>query len=50
MINWKTEGTKLYQQLPKDMFEGWAACEPLRKVPENMLPQYAHYKTWNEKK
>lgn len=49
MINWKTEGTKLYQQLPKDMFEGWAACEPLRRVPENMQLQSAHYKTWNEK-
>lgn len=50
MIQWKTEGTKLYQQLPKDMFEGWAACEPLRTVPENMQIQSAGYKTWNEKK
>ena len=50
MINWKTEGTKLYQQLPKDMFAGWAPCEPLRTIPENMQPQSANYKTWNEKK
>jgi carbonic anhydrase/acetyltransferase-like protein (isoleucine patch superfamily) len=50
MIKWKTEGTKLYQQLPKDMFEGWAACEPLRLVPENRQPQSATYKTWNENK
>lgn len=50
MINWKTEGTKLYQQLPKDMFESWAACEPLRTVPENRKSQSANYKTWNEKK
>ena len=50
MIQWKTEGTALYQQLPKDMFEGWAACEPLRTVPENMKPQLACYKTWNENK
>jgi carbonic anhydrase/acetyltransferase-like protein (isoleucine patch superfamily) len=50
IINWKTEGTKLYQQLPKDMFEGWVACEPLRTVPENMQPQSANYKTWNENK
>ena len=35
MINWKTEGTALYQQLPKDMFEGWNVCEPLRKVKKN---------------
>ena len=50
MINWKTEGTALYQQLPKDMFTGWSECEPLRTVPENMQPQSANYKTWNEKK
>ena len=50
MINWKTEGTKLYQQLPRDMFEGWVACEPLRTVPEDRLPQSANYKTWNESK
>ncbi len=50
MINWKTEGTKLYQQLPKDMFESWTACEPLRIVPENMQAQSAGYKTWNENK
>ena len=50
MINWKTEGTALYQQLPKDMFTGWAACEPLRAVPENRQPQSANYKTWNENK
>src|SRR3954465_14684754 len=23
MIKWKTEGTKLYQQLPKEMFDTW---------------------------
>jgi carbonic anhydrase/acetyltransferase-like protein (isoleucine patch superfamily) len=50
MISWKTEGTKLYQQLPKDMFENWAACEPLRTIPENRQAQSANYKTWNEKK
>ena len=50
MINWKTEGTELYQQLPKAMFEGWAACEPLRTVPENMQVQSVNYKTWNENK
>ncbi len=48
MIKWKTAGTALYQQLPKDMFETWKVCEPLRTVPENMHPQSANYKTWNE--
>jgi carbonic anhydrase/acetyltransferase-like protein (isoleucine patch superfamily) len=50
MINWKTEGTTLYQQLPKDMFENWAACEPLRTIPENLQSQSSNYKTWNENK
>lgn len=50
MIGWKTEGTKLYQQLPKDMFEGWSACEPLRAIPANQQSQPAGYKTWNENK
>jgi phenylacetic acid degradation protein len=50
MIAWKTEGTKLYRQLPKDMFDTWAACEPLRTIPENMEPKTANYKTWNENK
>lgn len=50
MINWKTEGTALYQQLPKAMFETLAACEPLRTVPENQKAHSPDYKTWNEKK
>jgi phenylacetic acid degradation protein len=50
MVHWKTEGTALYQQLPKDMFESWAGCEPLRVVPENLPSQSPNYKTWNENK
>ncbi len=50
MIAWKTEGTKLYQQLPKEMFEKWEACEPLREIPVNMQDQYPVYKTWKETK
>jgi len=50
MMQWKTEGTKLYQQLPKDMFENWEACEPLRSIPENQKQQNTNYKTWNETK
>ena len=29
MIAWKTEGTRLYQQLPQQCFETLASCEPL---------------------
>ena len=31
MIAWKTEGTRLYQQLPQQCFETLKACEPLRE-------------------
>ncbi|MBC7587428.1 MAG: transferase hexapeptide repeat family protein [Chitinophagaceae bacterium] len=50
MIGWKTQGTKLYQQLPKQMFEGWKEVEPLREVPEGYKTQVSSYKTWNETK
>src|SRR5436190_10229677 len=50
MISWKTEGTALYQQLPKDMFENWELCEPLRAIPPNLRIQSSTYKTWNENK
>ncbi len=50
MINWKTEGTKLYQQLPGDMYKGWKACEPLREIPSDISKLSSVYKTWNESK
>jgi phenylacetic acid degradation protein/carnitine operon protein CaiE len=51
MIAWKTDGTRLYQQLPKDMTEGWQACEPLREIPSSMQQEHTRmYKTWNETK
>ncbi len=50
MINWKTQGTILYRQLPKTMFETWNECEPLRSIPADRKVQPSHYKTWNENK
>ncbi len=50
MIYWKSEGTKLYQQLPKAMFEIWIETEPLRTIPDNFKLQDSGYKTWNESK
>src|SRR5215813_14556907 len=46
MIAWKTEGTKLYQSLPKEMFESWKATEPLRERPASIPQQDALYKNW----
>lgn len=48
MIAWKTEGTKLYQQLPKECFETLKECEPLRAVEADRPTASAAYKTWNE--
>jgi carbonic anhydrase/acetyltransferase-like protein (isoleucine patch superfamily) len=51
MIHWKTEGTKLYQQLPNDMFNSWKECEPLREIPNDYkAKQEAFYKSWKETK
>lgn len=50
MIGWKTEGTKLYQQLPKNMFASWKEVEPLREVSVDYTIQKPTYKTWNETK
>jgi phenylacetic acid degradation protein len=46
MMAWKTEGTKLYQQLPQDMKDGWAICEPLKTVSEINTIQTSEYKPW----
>lgn len=47
MIAWKTEGTKLYTQLPKDMHEGCKPCEPLRENKNAEFVQQAGYATWS---
>ena len=40
MIAWKTEGTKLYQQLPQQCFETLKLCEPLREeIPQQTIFQ-----------
>ncbi len=50
MLDWKAEGTALYQALPKEMMEDWKVCEPLRSIQEMPPIQAAHYTTWNERK
>jgi phenylacetic acid degradation protein len=48
LIGWKTKGTQLYQQLPKDCFETMVEVEPLREVPEDRPSQEALFETLNE--
>jgi carbonic anhydrase/acetyltransferase-like protein (isoleucine patch superfamily) len=48
MIDWKTKGSKLCQQLPSECYETLRAVEPLREKPENRPTQEAFYKTLEE--
>lgn len=48
MIAWKTEGTKLYQALPAELFNGLSVCEPLRQVEPDRPLQEVLYKTWKD--
>jgi carbonic anhydrase/acetyltransferase-like protein (isoleucine patch superfamily) len=48
MIAWKTKGTTLYQQLPKELYETLKAVEPLREIPKDRPTQEAFYKTLEE--
>jgi phenylacetic acid degradation protein/carnitine operon protein CaiE len=48
MIAWKTEGTKVYQQLTADMKTEWRICEPLREPKIENEKNDLDYKTWNE--
>ncbi|MBI2282972.1 MAG: transferase hexapeptide repeat family protein [Bacteroidetes bacterium] len=48
MIRWKTEGTRLYQSLPKEMQAYREPVEPLREPPQNLPGQQNSYHSWNE--
>lgn len=50
MIEWKTKGTELYQQLPADLFETLRPCEPLRREPVTRPRQEVLYQTWTQRK
>jgi phenylacetic acid degradation protein len=49
MISWKTEGTALYQALPKECQDTLKECEPLRDIEENRPMQDARYERWGAK-
>lgn len=48
MMSWKTEGTKLYQQLPADCLDSLKSCEPSRTIPDDRPLQLPVYKPWNK--
>lgn len=47
MLDWKTDGTRLYQQLPALMRERWRQCDPLRERPAEQPVQPRTYETWS---
>ena len=47
-IEWKSEGTKLYQSLPEMMYRSVKPCEPLREVPKDRPDQPQIYKNWRD--
>ncbi len=48
MIAWKTKGTRLYQELPKECYASLRECEPLREEEADRPEQAAMYNTWNK--
>jgi len=51
MMEWKSAGTALYQQLPAQMHNDFKQVSPLTALPAESTPETpATYKTWNETK
>ena len=50
MLAWKTNGTKIYQQLPGECMNTLKECKPLRETPKDRPLQKVNYKPWKETK
>jgi len=48
MLDWKSSGTALYQQLPAAMRAGWKAVEPLRVLPVDRPTQSSILRNWHD--
>lgn len=48
MLDWKSQGTALYQALPAQLHATLVPCEPLRDVPPDRATQMATLRTWGE--
>ena len=49
MLAWKTEGTRLYRELPARLHETLRACEPLREVPADRPDLEQTYRSWGSR-
>jgi phenylacetic acid degradation protein len=50
MLEWKKEGTRIYQALPQRCFDTLKPCEPLREIPADRKVQDRNFDTWRERK
>jgi carbonic anhydrase/acetyltransferase-like protein (isoleucine patch superfamily) len=50
MLDWKSTGTKIYQQLPEDCYNSLRECEPLREIQKDRPSQTTNFKPWKETK
>lgn len=50
MLAWKTQGTRLYQQLPSDCRATLKPCEPLREEPKDRPKQTISLENWHNEK
>lgn len=48
MLKWKTDGTLLYQQLPKDCFDTLVSCKPRRKPEKESKRELPGYQSWKK--
>jgi phenylacetic acid degradation protein/carnitine operon protein CaiE len=48
MIAWKSKGTRLYQELSKELLSNFESCEPLHETPGDRPSHEILYETWNE--
>ena len=48
MIEWKTKGTQLYQQLPSDCYASLKECEPLREIEKDRPSQNELFTIWKK--
>ena len=50
MLAWKSDGTRLYQQLPDAMRRTWRAVEPARELSANRPTQSSVLHNWHDTK
>lgn len=50
MIHWKTEGTKLYQELAREGKDAIVPCEPFTEFTEQVPTKVVDYSIWADLK